>query len=257
MTYYKAVRPDGTSFHDRSFRWLPESGPVEGHTVTHPTASTVGEHASSYLSVSVTPTDCTGMRWPCRLFEVEPVDGQEVTTPDPTLFPSKRASVAWRIVRELPATESLGPQGVHVAALIERDGLTSDESQRLVAAMISVRDAAWGATGDAVWDAARDAARSAAFTAAMISVRDAAWGAARSAAFTAAMISVRDAAWGVWDAARAAARSAAFTAAVDAGSDAVWALVVRDIISTKHYDALTMPWRTAIGPIHPDDPDNK
>ena len=209
MTYYKAVRPNGTSFHDPRFRWLPKSGPVEGHVVAHPTASVVGDHAASYLSVSVSPTDCTGMEWPCRLLEVEPVDGQEVTTPDPTSFPSKRASVAWRIVRELPATESLGPQGVHVAALIERDGLTSDESQRLVAEMIPVRDAVWGDAVVAVWDAARDAARSAACTAAMA-----------------------------------------------ADSDAASALVVRDIISTKHYDALTMPWRTAIGPIHPDDPDN-
>ena len=218
MTYYKAVRPNGTSFHDPRFRWLPKSGPVEGHVVAHPTASVVGDHAASYLSVSVSPTDCTGMEWPCRLFEVEPVDGQEVTTPDPTSLPSKRASVAWRIVRELPATESLGPQGVHVAALIERDGLTSDESQRLVAAMISVRDAVWGDAVAAVWDAARDAARSASL---------------KTAAFT-----------------------AAFTAAMAADSDAASALVVRDIISTKHYDALTMPWRTAIGPIHPDDPDN-
>ena len=108
-------------------------------------------------------------------------------------------------------------------ALIERGGLTSDESQRLVAEMISVRDAVWGDAvwGDAVaavWDAARDAARSASL---------------KTAAFT-----------------------AAFTAAMAADSDAASALVVRDIISTKHYDALTMPWRTVIGPIHPDDPDN-
>lgn len=24
--YYKAVRPDGTSFHDSTFRWLPPAG---------------------------------------------------------------------------------------------------------------------------------------------------------------------------------------------------------------------------------------
>ena len=29
-TYYKAVRPDGTSFRDPTFRWAPQSGPVEG-----------------------------------------------------------------------------------------------------------------------------------------------------------------------------------------------------------------------------------
>ena len=204
MTYYKAVRQDGTSFYDSTFRWLPESGPVEGHTVTHPTASTVGDGPSQYLSVSVSPTDCTGMEWPCRLFEVEPVDGQEVTTPDPTLFPSKRASVAWRIVRELTATDALGPQGVQVAALIERaSSLTGDEVRKLA----SYQDAAWGAARYASRDAARYAS----------------WYTARN--------DTCDAAW-----------------------DAAAALVVRDLISVEHYDALTGPWRTAVGPIHPDDP---
>ncbi len=76
-------------------------------------------------------------------------------------------------------------------------------------------DAAGDAAGDAAWAAARDAAR------------DAAWAAARDAA---------------WDAAWAAAR----------------ALVVRDLIgehgfTQAHYDTLTGPWRTVIGPVHPDD----
>ena len=214
MTYYKAVRPNGTSFYDGTFRWLPESGPVDGHTVTHPTASVVGRYASGYLSVSVSPTDCTGMDWPCRLLEVEPVDGQEVTTPDPTSLPSKRASVAWRIVRELPATDALGPQGVQVAALIERAGrLTDADARRLYDAL----RAAMYTEGKAAWDAARDGMLDAARSAAWVAVRDTAIGAT--------------------------------------SNDAALALVVRDIISTKHYDALTMPYRTTIGPIHPDDPD--
>lgn len=211
MTYYKAVRPDGTSFHDRSFRWLPESGPVEGHTVTHPTASTVGEHASSYLSVSVTPTDCTGTRWPCRLFEVMPA--VEVVTPEPDSLPNKRAAVAWQIVRELPATDALGPQGVQVAALIERaDRLTDVEARRLFDA----------------WDAAMGAG----------------WHPAKTAAFAV-------------DDARTTAEDTVWAAAHVAAGDAGLALVVRDLISVEHYDALTGPWRTIIGPIHPDDPDNK
>ena len=36
---------------------------------------------------------------------------------------------------------------------------------------------------------------------------------------------------------------------------AAWALVVRDLITQEHYDALTRPWRTVVGPLHPDDPD--
>jgi len=31
--------------------------------------------------------------------------------------------------------------------------------------------------------------------------------------------------------------------------------VARDLISAEHYTALTGPWRSALGPIHPDDDD--
>ena len=189
--YYKAVRLDGTSFHDPAFRWVPESGPVEGRVVRHWLAATQhvpkGSGARRYLSVSVEPGDCTGMSWPCRLLEVEPVDGFPVATPDPINLPNKRAARAWRVVREVDATHALGPQGREVAALIERaQSLTTEERDKLAAA----------------WDAA--------------------WGAA-------------------WEAARGAAR------------DAAWGLVVRDRISRKQYDTLTLPWRTAIGSLHPDD----
>lgn len=213
MTYYKAVRPNGTSFHNGIFRWLPESGPVEGHVVTHPTASYVGDDASQYLSVSVSPTDCTSMEWPCRLFEVEPVDGHEVTAPNPATMPNKRAAVAWRIVRELPATDALGPQGVQVAALIERAGrLTDADARQLYDVWCAAVDPEEGAAWGSAWGSARGSARAAA------------WGAVRDTA-------------------------------IGATSNTARALLVRDIISTVHYDALTMPWRTAIGPIHPDDPD--
>ena len=219
MTHYKAVRPDGTSFHDPGFRWLPESGPFEGHVVTHPTANTIGKRASRYLSVSAVATECTGMRWPCRLLEVEPAG--EVATPEPDERPNKRAGVAFRVARELPATDALGPQGVQVAALIERSRrLAADDLQRLTAEW----PAAWAAR-DVAWEAATDAARDAA--------RDAAWEAAWEAATDAA----RDAAWGAAWVAR----------------DVALALVVRDLISTEDYDTLTLPWRQTIGPIHPDD----
>lgn len=54
------------------------------------------------------------------------------------------------------------------------------------------------------------------------------------------------------DAARAA-RDAAWDAARAAARDAAIGLVVHDLISTDHYNTLTRPWRTVIGPIHPDD----
>ena len=209
-TYFKAIRPDGASFHDPSFMWATEVGGV----TLHPTHGRSGNTstAAGYLSVSTTATDCTGMRWPCRLLEVEPVG--EVFTPAPAGLPTKRAGLVFRTVRELPAHEVFGPSGEYVVALVERcSRLTPEEAERFYA----VRDAAW----DAVWNAA----------------------------------------WGAWDAVRNAARDAAWYAARDAtryaARDAARALVVRDLIgdtfTQAHYDTLTMPWRTTIGPIHPDD----
>ena len=203
--YYKAVRPDGTSFHDPTFRWVPESGPIEGIVVTHPHPHDTDP--SGWLSVATVPTDCTGMGWPCRLLEVEPVDGHPVTAPLDGL-PNKRAASAWRVVRELPATDALGPQGTEVAAIIERvSRLTVDEARRLGAARVAARGAA------------RDAARGAAW--------DAAWAAARAAAWAAA-----------WDAARAAAMAATW--------DAARATLMRDIITPEQHDTLMGPWRQVI-----------
>lgn len=153
-TYYKAVRPDGTSFHSPSFRWAPEAGPVEGIVVTHPHPHIYGP--SGWLSAATAPTDCTGMRWdptsdpPMRLLELTSVEGHPVTAPLEDL-PNKRAASAWLVVRELPATDALGPQGVEVAAIVDRASrLTADDARRLAAA--------WNAAWDAAWNAAWDAA---------------------------------------------------------------------------------------------------
>ena len=202
-TYFKAIRPDGASFHDPSFMWVTEVGGVTYHP-THGRSGNTST-AAGYLSVSTTATDCTGMRWPCRLLEVEPVG--EVFTPAPAGLPNKRAGLVFRTVRELPAHEVFGPSGEYVVALIERcSRLTPEDGERLHAARY------------AAWDAVRDA------------VRDTAWDTA-------------------WDAVRDAAWNTAWNAA--------WALLVRDLIgdtfTQAHYDTLTKPWRTAIGPIHPDD----
>ena len=235
MTYFKSVRPNGCSFYDSTFRWLPDgwkSGdPIPADLVVeHPDYSPTDSCASRYLSASTAATDCTGMYWPCVLLEVEPVG--PVRQPDPRGLPHKVAAPAWRVIRELPAITALGPQGAEVSALIDRfRHLTGDDLERLDAARGAARDAA----RYAAWYAGRDAAR------------DAAWDAARYAA----RISARYAAWiSAWDATRAAARIAAEYAT----RDAVGALVVRDVISRERYDELTLPWRTAIGAIHPDDP---
>ena len=177
MTYYKAVRPDGCSFYNSAFRWLPDvwqSGdPIPPDLVVeHPDYSPSSECASRYLSTATVATDCTGMSWPCVLLEVEPFG--HVRQPDPRELPHKAAAPAWRVIRELPAITALGPQGADVAALIDRcHHLAGDDLERLAAAW----DAAWAAA----WAADRAATR--------IADRAAAWGAARAAA---AALVVRD-----------------------------------------------------------------
>jgi len=220
-TYYKAVRPDGTSFHDPSFRWVPESGPIpdDGLLVSHP-RHLDRRSAAGYLSVSTVPTDCTGMEWPCRLLEVVAVPRRKVITPEPDSLPNKRGASAWLVVDRLDPHLALGPQGPEVAAIIERAGrLTQEEAARLVSA----------------WNAVGDAARGA--------VRGAVWGAARYAARGAARIAVRGA---VWDAARYAAGDAAWYASQSAAWDAATATVVRDLISPADYQTLAGPWLSVI-----------
>ena len=139
-TYYKAVRPDGTSFHDPSFRWVPESGPIpdDGLLVSHP-RHLDRRSAAGYLSVSTVPTDCTGLQWPCQLLALTPVRGRKVVTPEPHSLPNKRGASAWLVVDRLDPHLALGPQGPEVAAIIDRAGrLTQEEAALLDAA----RDAA-------------------------------------------------------------------------------------------------------------------
>jgi hypothetical protein len=118
--------------------------------------------------------------------------------------------------------DTFGPQWQPIVVLVRRAAiLTSAEAKAL--------------------DAARAAARAAALDAALDAARDAARAATRAATRAA------------WDAARAAARAAARDAALDAAR----ALVVRDQVgdtfTQAHYDTLTRPWATVIGPVHPDD----
>ena len=212
MTYYKAIRPDGTDFYTGTVQWAPEPGdiPAEGLVVTHPTSTKWEFGHKTHLCASTSPTGCTGFEWPCRLLEVEPVS--EVHEHEGC----KVSALSWRVVRELPAMQALGPQGAAVAALI--DGLRRLDAEalaRLADARDAARDAAWYAAWYAAWDAAWYAARDAARYAARYAARDAAW----------------DAAWyAAWYAAR----------------DAAVALVIWDLIAPAHRDALTAPIRTAL-----------
>ena len=159
--YYKATTLAGTDF--RTGTVLYESGRV----TTHPVAKRVRNDPSTYLSVSTVPTDCTGMRWPCRLFAVEGV-GRVMKNDD---LPNKRCFSAVRVVEELPAHEVFGPQGEAVAALIARASrLTVVELERLAwaSAWASARASAW----DSAWDSAGDSAGAVADAAAALVVRD-------------------------------------------------------------------------------------
>lgn len=155
MTYFKAVRPDGTDFYSGTVQWAPTQGeiPEGGIVVTHPTSMAWEEDHSTHLCASAAPADCAGFDWPCRLLALEPLSEVHRHAG------SKRSALSWRVVRELPAVEALGPQGAAVVALV--DGLG-----RLDAAEIAALVAAELATWDAARAAARDAAREAAWYAA-------------------------------------------------------------------------------------------
>ena len=236
--FYKATRPDGTDFYTGQVDYAAALASGEPLPELPGGGEFPGE---GWYHLATVPTECVGMSWPCRLFEVEPVGSVHTDTD----HPHKIGTTSVRVLREVDAHQALGPQGEHVAALIERcRTLTGDDLDRLYAAWVAAqdtaRDAARVVARDATWDATRGANRVAAWDAAWVAARDAAWDAAWDAA--------RDAAWGrnaVWGAAWVAAR----------------ALLLRDLIGRypgwdqDAYDLLTGPWRQVIGPIHPDDGD--
>jgi hypothetical protein len=223
LTFYKATRPDGTSFYNGTTKWQV------GCIVRHPAPDlSLGLCSAGVLHISDAPGETlVGGWWPCRLFEVEPRDdmiGSEE---------HKYGCTAVKVVRELPAWQALGPNGEAVAALIKRcRTMTYDEAEQLSAAGSAARDAA----RYAAWSAARYAARYAARDAA----RYAAWDAAGSAARYAARYAARDAA-------RDAAGDAARYAARDAARYAAWALMVKDLITPEQFDLLYGPWASVMG----------
>jgi hypothetical protein len=170
--YYKATRPDGTDFQTCTIDYA--AALVSGEVIRHPVTRKVRDDASTYLSISTEPADCTGFNWPCRLFRVEPI-GKVGTASD---LPNKRTTRALRVVEELPAWQAFGPNGEAVALFIERcRTLTPEQTKQLAAARDAARvAAAWCAARDAAWDAARDAAWDAAWS------WVAAWAAAGAAA---------------------------------------------------------------------------
>ena len=214
--FYKATRSDGTDFYTGLVNYAAALASGEPLPELPGGGEFPGE---GWYHLATVPTECVGMSWPCRLFEVEPVGSVHTDTD----HPHKIGTTSVRVLREVDAHLALGPQGEQVAALIGRcRSLTGDDLDRLdaarVAARIAVRIAAWGAARDAAWGAARDAALDAAW--------DFAWASARVAALDAALgLLCRDL----------------------IGRHPGW--------DQDAYDLLTGPWRDVIGPIHHDDGD--
>ena len=230
MTYWKATRLNGTDFHTGTVDYA--AALESGVPVTAPVIGLANDHSfpgPKWLHLATVPTECVGMSWPCRLFEVEPVGDVFMDN----AHPHKIGARSVRVLREIEAHRVFGPQGEQVAALIEC-------CRTLSAAELDRLYTAWYAAGYAARYAARHAARDAAGYAARYAARDAARAAAGYAA-------------------RYAARDAARDAAGAAAGDTACALTVRDLIGQRDgwdqaaYDALTGPWRRTIGPIHPDD----
>lgn len=168
-TFFKAIRPDGASFHNKGFMWSTEPGGL----TTHPKHGESGGGAENYLSVSTVVTDCTGCRWPARLLLVEPVG--VVFKPD-TNLPNKVAGRSFRTVKELDPLLLLGPQGRELVELFARAKDLHARDTPWDTVWGTARDDAWGDAWDSAWHSARDAAGFAARNAAW----DAAWFAAVS-----------------------------------------------------------------------------
>ena len=170
--FFKATRPDGTDFYTGTVDY--GAALASGDTIRLDSDETELP-GPGWLHLATVPTECDGMTWPCRLFEVEPVGEFHRGEGHPYKIGCREV----RVLRELPAHEAFGPQGEQVAALIERARcLTAAEIKRLHAAW----DAAWYAARNAARDAARYAAGDAAGYAAGNAARDAARNAARNAA---------------------------------------------------------------------------
>ncbi len=136
MIFYKATRPDGTSFHDQKTTW------TVGETVSVTPPRQVKLCGGGVLHASDAPGETLlGGSWPCRLFEVE---GEPSAHQD-----HKYGFHELTVIRELPAWQALGPNGEVVEAHIEKcKTVTPEQVDRLNAAWGAARNAARNAAGN-------------------------------------------------------------------------------------------------------------
>lgn len=144
-TYFKATRPDGMDFATGTVDYA--SALVSGKRVRPVERVAPADRAlcrPGVLHAATVPTETlVGGSWPCRLFRVE---GRPLSSLNMASHSHKRGFASLQVVEELPAWQALGPQGVQVAALIDRARrLTADEARRLAAARSAARAAAGAA----------------------------------------------------------------------------------------------------------------
>jgi hypothetical protein len=233
MTYYKATRADGKDFHTGTIDYAAalRDGTVLIHTPhAHTTARLkyaavkYGDNealirksdAGFYFSIATTPTDCTGMEYPHRLFEVEPVD--EPWVPNPTDLPNKRACRRLRVLREIDASQALGPQHQQIKDFwAQTRALTLRENRALADAYGKVfMNDSYGGASDRMHRQVRKSGRNA----------------AADLAASEAENHVR----GSWGLVGHVAR----------------ALTVRDLLDPEDYRRITQPWREVMGFTLPD-----
>lgn len=181
-TYFKAVRPEGTTFHDATFRWVPEDGDPTGTVVRHPSTSTEILPAH-LLTTSTEVAERTGFRWPARLLTVTP--GDDVHAATHHVKPHEAMSREWRVTGEIPAWNAFGPNGKAVTDFV---GSVRERSTGKAIDARKAINAAWRSTAELgrvwalAWDVAREARRHAAADAAAAAAQRLVWGPYASAA---------------------------------------------------------------------------
>ncbi len=184
QTYFKALRPDGTSFYDSKTLWKPgELMPIINGHQNGPCGE--GYHFGKSVKGAIQYA-----KFPFRLWEAEP-SGTMLGEDD-----HKTRWTSGRITKQVKLPMWAKRAEKFIESIKGVKWFSQTGKPRKAWKMFDTWAAAWDAAGDAAWDAARDAA----------------WAAAGAAAWAAAGDAARDAAW---DAARAAARDAAWDAAVE------------------------------------------
>ena len=98
--FFKATRHDGTDFYTGEVDY--GAALTSGESVTAPVIGLANDltfPGPSWLHLATVPTECVGMSWPCRLFEVEPV-GDVIMD---SAHPYKIGARSVRVLREIDA----------------------------------------------------------------------------------------------------------------------------------------------------------